>query len=92
MIFSIFKSSHTSEKTTLEFRSEFFNVLNHTNFLFAQPGSQSGNNATILGTPQFGFVTAARDARKIQFALKFSFSGSYRAELSQSSYMPQAAA
>jgi hypothetical protein len=71
--FSIFKNFHTSEKTTLEFRSEFFNVLNHTNFLFAQPGPQSGNNATILGTPQFGFETAARDARKIQFALKFSF-------------------
>jgi hypothetical protein len=32
-ILSIFKSFHTSEKTTLEFRSEFFNVLNHTNFL-----------------------------------------------------------
>jgi hypothetical protein len=71
--FSIFKSFQTSEKTTLEFRSEFFNVLNHTNFLFAQPGPQSGNNATVLGTPQFGFVTAARDARKIQFAVKFSF-------------------
>jgi hypothetical protein len=71
--FSIFKNFRTSEKTTLEFRSEFFNVLNHTNFLFAQPGPQSGNNATILGTPQFGFETAARDARKIQFALKFSF-------------------
>jgi hypothetical protein len=70
---SIFKNFRTSEKTTLEFRSEFFNVLNHTNFLFAQPGPQSGNNATILGTPQFGFETAARDARKIQFALKFSF-------------------
>jgi outer membrane receptor protein involved in Fe transport len=70
---SIFKIIQTSERTKLEFRAEFFNILNHTNFLFARPGPQSGNNSTILGTQQFGFVTAAHDPRQIQFALKFSF-------------------
>jgi hypothetical protein len=71
--FSVFKFFHTSEKTELEFRAEFFNLLNHTNFLFAESGPQNGNNATILGTEQFGNLTAARPPRQIQFALKFSF-------------------
>jgi len=71
--FSAFKFFHTSEKTDLEFRAEFFNLPNHTNFLFANSGPQNGNNATILGTQQFGNLTAARPPRQIQFALKFSF-------------------
>jgi outer membrane receptor protein involved in Fe transport len=71
--FSVFKFFHTSEKTNLEFRGEFFNLPNHTNFLFANSGPQNGNNATTLGTPQFGSLTAARPPRQIQFALKFSF-------------------
>jgi hypothetical protein len=68
-----FKNFRTTERTTLEFRAELFNVLNHTNFLFANRGPQNGNNATILGTSQFGSLTAARTPRQIQFALKFSF-------------------
>jgi hypothetical protein len=71
--FSVFKFFHTSERTDLEFRAEFFNLPNHTNFLFAESGPQNGNNATILGTQQFGNLTAARPPRQIQFALKFSF-------------------
>jgi hypothetical protein len=70
---SAFKNFRTTERTNLEFRAEFFNVLNHTNFLFANSGPQNGNNATILGTSQFGSLTAARAPRQIQFALKFSF-------------------
>ncbi len=70
---SVFKHFHPSEKTEIEFRAEFFNVLNHTNFLFAKSGPQSGNNSTILGTSQFGNLTAARDPRQIQLALKVSF-------------------
>jgi hypothetical protein len=70
---SAFKNFQTSEKTNLEFRAEFFNVLNHTNFLFSKTGPQNPNNSTILGTAQFGFLTAARDPRQIQFALKLSF-------------------
>ncbi len=71
--FSVFKLFHTSENTNLEFRGEFFNLLNHTNFLFANSGPQNGNNATNFGTQQFGNLTAARPPRQIQFALKFSF-------------------
>ncbi|MBI3477707.1 MAG: TonB-dependent receptor [Acidobacteria bacterium] len=70
---SVFKNFHMTERTNLEFRAEFFNVLNHTNFLFANSGPQNGNNATILGTSQQGALTAARTPRQIQFALKVSF-------------------
>ena len=71
--FSTFKTFKTTERTSLEFRAEFFNILNHTNFLFAASGPQNGNNATVLGTSQFVNLTAARAPRQIQFALKFSF-------------------
>jgi len=71
--FSTFKTFKTTERTSLEFRAEFFNILNHTNFLFAASGPQNGNNSTILGTSQFGNLTAARAPRQIQFALKFAF-------------------
>jgi hypothetical protein len=71
--FSLFKFFHTSEKTDLQFRAEFFNFPNHTNFLFANSGPQNGNNATSLRTSQYQSLTAARAPRQIQFALKFSF-------------------
>jgi hypothetical protein len=71
--FSMFKAFSIQEKAHLEFRAEFFNILNHTNFLFAKSGPQNGNGSTIRGTSQFGKLTAARDPRQIQFALKLSF-------------------
>jgi hypothetical protein len=70
---SLFKTFQVSERFRLEFRSEFFNLLNHTNFLLSQSGPQESNNSTVLGTPQFGFLTAARAPRQIQFGLKLSF-------------------
>ena len=48
----------------MEFRSEFFNVLNRTNF--AAPNSDRAN-------PNFGRVTSAFPARVVQFALKLVF-------------------
>jgi len=71
--FSVFKTFRVSERTRLEFRSEFFNFPNHTNFLLSKSGPQQGNNSTILGSSQFGTLTAARSPRQIQFALKLSF-------------------
>ena len=71
--FSLFKTFTVTERNRLEFRAEFFNVLNHTNYLFAKPGPQNGNPGTVLGDARFGQLTAARDPRQIQLALKFSF-------------------
>lgn len=65
---SIFKNIKFSERTNLQFRTEFFNAFNHTQFTI------SGNSSTARGfTGTFGQVTQARDPRIIQFALKLSF-------------------
>jgi hypothetical protein len=71
--FSLFKNFPISERIKLEFRAEFFNVFNHPNLQFAKSGPQNSINTTTFGTPEFGFLTAARDPRQIQFALKLSF-------------------
>jgi hypothetical protein len=71
--FSLFKYFPITERTKLEFRAEFFNVFNHPNLQFAKSGPQNSINTTTFGTPEFGFLTAARDPRQIQLALKLSF-------------------
>jgi hypothetical protein len=70
---SLLKSIPIHESKRMEFRAEFFNLPNHPNFLFAKPGPQNSNNSTAFGTPTFGYVTAARLPRQIQFGLKFYF-------------------
>ncbi len=70
---SLLKSFPLGESRRLEFRSEFYNLLNHTNFLFAAPGPQNGNNSTVLGSSTFGYVTASRAPRQIQLALKLYY-------------------
>jgi hypothetical protein len=71
--FSIFKVFPIKETKRLEFRSEFFDLPNHPNLQLAKSGPQNSINTTTLGTPQFGYLTAARAPRQIQFALKFYF-------------------
>ena len=67
---SILKTIPISEARRFELRGEFYNALNHPNFLFAAPGPQNSNNATTFGSTNFGVVTAARDPRLIQIGLK----------------------
>ena len=55
------------EAGTLQFRAEFFNILNRANFI-----NNPANGNGIVG-PNAGRLTAARDGRDIQFALKVSF-------------------
>ncbi|MGC9971542.1 MAG: TonB-dependent receptor [Bryobacteraceae bacterium] len=52
------------EKRWLEFRAEFFNALNKTNF--------SPANANVSNS-NFGTITSAFPARQIQFGLKLAF-------------------
>jgi hypothetical protein len=61
------------ESMQLELRGEMFNALNHPNQLFAAPGPQNSNNATVFGTPSFGFLTAAQAPREVQFAAKLYY-------------------
>ncbi len=63
--FSAIKNFRFTERTGLEFRTEFFNLPNHP--IFGQPGTQ-------LRTSTYGVITGTRlDSRQIQFGLKFSF-------------------
>ena len=62
--FSIFKNFFIAENQSLQFRAEFFNISNHTNF-------DVPNNR--FGTSQFGQIFSAGDSRQIQFAFKYIF-------------------
>ncbi len=78
--FSLFKDFQLSERFKLQFRSEFFNILNHPNF--NAPGF-GGNGVVAIGgavnytSSNFGKIGSTRDApydpRQIQFALKLYF-------------------
>ncbi len=62
--FSADKSFRIGEKAKIQFRSEFFNVLNHTNF---------GIPNTTSTSTSFGQIRTTYPARQIQFALKVIF-------------------
>ncbi len=53
-----------TEQTRIEFRAEFFNLFNKTNFQAANPDITSAN---------FGVITSTFPARQVQLALKFNF-------------------
>jgi hypothetical protein len=64
---SLFKNFPFAEGTQqLQFRAEFFNFLNHAQFV-----DLSLN--TNIESPNAGIISTARDGRVIQFALKYSF-------------------
>ncbi len=63
--FSLVKSTKITETKQLQFRAEFFNVLNEATF--GTPGASIGN-------PNFGISTGTATAeRQIQFGLRFMF-------------------
>ena len=75
---SLVKQFPINEQKHLEFRAEFFNILNHVNYLFGQFGAISAEPTPLelntASTPSsFGLPLAARNPRQIQFALKFYF-------------------
>jgi hypothetical protein len=62
--FSVVKNTAVTERLNVQFRTEFFNALNHANFNLPD---------NFLGSPTFGQVVSAQDPRRIQFALKLIF-------------------
>jgi hypothetical protein len=69
---SVFKNFVFSKErgANLQFRAEFFNVWNHTQWI---GDTQNNGISTNFGASNFGAVTTAADPRTIQLALKFSF-------------------
>ncbi len=78
--FSTFKAFQLSDRFSMQFRAEFFNILNHPNFNapgFGGNGVVSISNATNYTNNNFGLVGSTRDApfdpRQIQFGLKLYY-------------------
>jgi outer membrane receptor protein involved in Fe transport len=73
--YSVIKDTPLKERTHLQFRAEFFNILNHPNF--ALPNASvfvQGVNGGGSFNPTFGKITATTtNSRQIQFALKLMF-------------------
>ena len=62
---SLYKNTNLTERVSLQFRAETFNLLNHTNF--------NTFLSTRFGSSLFGKIGSARDARVMQLALKLIF-------------------
>ena len=79
---SLLKSTLLTERTRLQFRAEFFNVLNHTNLqtpnevVFTSgptQGTAANQTAPAVLSPTAGVITAASTSRQIQLAIKLIF-------------------
>ena len=62
--FSVAKNWRFKERYGFQFRTEFFNILNHPNFVGFDTDTRNGS---------FGRLTAAQSPREIQFGFKFTF-------------------
>lgn len=67
---SLLKNIKITERVRLQFRSEFFNIFNHTNFVLATFGAGANNKVNVSN---FGQAGGTLNARNIQFGLKLSF-------------------
>ncbi len=64
---ALLKDTQITERTTVQFRAEAFNIFNHAQF------NNPSGNINNSGAGGFGYVTSARDPRIMQLALKFLF-------------------
>ena len=69
---SFFKSFLINEKrgSQFQFRADFFNIWNHTQF---KGSAQTGGIGSQLGGSNFGVITSAYDPRTIQLGAKLVF-------------------
>lgn len=68
---ALLKNTDISERVNLQFRAEFFNVWNHTQFL--GPSGITGFTAGVANSGSFGYVAGAQSPRIGQLSLKLYF-------------------
>ena len=80
--FSLMKTTRLGERASVQFRSEAFNLLNHTNLLTPNPvvfssgpaqGAVATQTAAVVASPTAGVVTSASTSRQLQFSVKVLF-------------------
>jgi hypothetical protein len=68
----VYKNFHVNERFTVQFRSEFYNIFNHSN-LYVDSGSVDISSSPVI-TVKRGFPPISiNERRNIQFALKLIF-------------------
>jgi hypothetical protein len=66
---ALLKTASISERLTLQFRAEVFNVFNHANF--GTPNAVVFSSASSVPAPTAGVITStSNSSRQIQFGLK----------------------
>ena len=69
---SLLKATRLSERLNLQFRAEFFNILNHTNF--GTPNAVVFTSSSPVPSSTAGLITYTRTtSRQIQFGVKLLF-------------------
>jgi hypothetical protein len=69
---SLFKNIKFTERVSLQFRAESFNLFNRANFQL--PGANGQTNNRVVGASQaFGQAGGTFNPRQLQFGLKLSF-------------------
>ena len=69
---SVLKQTALTERVKLQFRGEFFNLLNHANF--STPNTVVFSSAGAGASPTAGVITAtSTNSRQVQFAMKVLF-------------------
>ena len=69
---SAIKNTRVGERFNVQFRAEAFNFLNHVNLGIPNGTFTPGTNGKNINGA-FSSITSARDARNVQFGLKFIF-------------------
>lgn len=75
--FALLKNTRITERFQAQFRAEFFNIANRTDFIAPNASMFSAAGAADTGTPTptYGYIgaTAPNSQRQIQFAIKLLF-------------------
>ncbi|MCA1817989.1 MAG: hypothetical protein LC746_16645, partial [Acidobacteria bacterium] len=77
--FSMNKNFSLTERARLQFRAEFFNLLNHVSFngfgnsAFITGRLANGTGVTVAPNSAFGVLNSDRGPRQIQFGIKLNF-------------------